>query len=201
MDISANAVQAAAPGEDSAKLYRRLGELVRSLHEALSELGYDGHIEAAVSSLPDAKSGLSYISRLTGEAAEKVLNAVDRAKADQDALAQAARGLAAGCDARAVTGFASQVVQTCERTDGHLTDIMMAQDFHDLTGQVTRRLIETVQRLERDLVVLLVEAAPGPARPAADAEQLHGPVTDAERRVDVVENQKQVDDLLDSLGF
>lgn len=190
-------------GDESPLLYRRLGELVRSLHEALSELGYDKRIESAMTSLPDARSGLSYISRLTGDAAEKVLNAVDHAKADQDALADAARTLAAAPAAApaGVAAFVDQVKQTCARTDEHLTAIMMAQDFHDLTGQVTRRLIETVQRLEHDLLLLLVEAAPANQRATPEPKDLAGPVTDPSLRTDVVENQQQVDDLLESLGF
>ena len=59
--------------EDDA-LYVNVGRLTRQLHDALRELGYDRDLESAVGSLPDARSRLSYISRLTGEAAEKVLN-------------------------------------------------------------------------------------------------------------------------------
>ncbi|HQD85036.1 MAG TPA: protein phosphatase CheZ, partial [Quisquiliibacterium sp.] len=60
-----------APVEPEA-LYMRLGELTRTLHEALRGLGYDRQLEEVVSTLPEARSRLSYIARLTGDAAEKV---------------------------------------------------------------------------------------------------------------------------------
>jgi chemotaxis protein CheZ len=77
---------------------------------------------------------------------------------------------------------------------------MMAQDFHDLTGQVTRRLVEMVQRLEADLLKLLIEATPRAQRPASGGG-LDGPVVEPAGRAEVVANQQQVDDLLESLGF
>ena len=206
------AAGASAPASDgsadSESLYHRLGELTRTLHEALRELGYDRHLEAAVSTLPEARSRLSYIAKLTGEAADKVLNAVDTAKADQDALAESARKMAenmrrdpVGAVARGeVLNFVDAVRASCDRTSAHLTDIMMAQDFHDLTGQVTRKLVGMAQHLEGDLLKLLLEAAPPAQKPQNDG-WLNGPAHDAEHRDDVVTDQKQVDDLLESLGF
>ena len=88
-----------------------------------------------------------------------------------------------------------------ERTNAHLTDIMMAQDFHDLTGQVTRKLVGMVQELEADLLKLLLEATLPAQRPQVDAGWLAGPVFEDTERSDVVSDQQQVDDLLDSLGF
>ena len=197
-----------APAEHES-LYVRLGELTRTLHEALRGLGYDRQIEQAVSSLPEARSRLSYIARLTGDAAERVLNAVDHARADQHTLAEAADAIAASLAADpaaavaggAVSDFIDQVRGGCMRTSAHLTDIMMAQDFHDLTGQVTRKLVDMAQRLEGDLLKLLLEATPPGHRPAVDQNLLAGPVIDAAGRDDVAADQQQVDDLLESLGF
>ena len=197
-----------APVEPEA-LYMRLGELTRTLHEALRGLGYDRQLEEVVSTLPEARSRLSYIARLTGDAAEKVLNAVDQARADQDALAEAANEIKASLTADpvgAVAGggvfnFVELVRGSCVRTNEHLTGIMMAQDFHDLTGQVTRKLVDMAQRLEGDLLKLLLEATPPQHRPAVDASLLDGPVVDPSGRDDVVADQQQVDDLLESLGF
>ncbi len=197
-----------APVEPEA-LYMRLGELTRTLHEALRGLGYDRQLEEVVSTLPEARSRLSYIARLTGDAAEKVLNAVDHACGDQDALAEAADAIKASLTAdpvAAVAGggvfnFVEQVRGSCARTNAHLTEIMMAQDFHDLTGQVTRKLVDMAQRLEGDLLKLLLEATPPQHRPAVDASLLDGPVVDPTGRDDVVADQQQVDDLLESLGF
>jgi len=87
------------------------------------------------------------------------------------------------------------------RIDNHLTDIMMAQDFHDLTGQVVAKVVSLANELEDSLVKLLVSVVPPEHREKVDANVLNGPVVNAEGRTDVVTNQGEVDDLLASLGF
>jgi len=87
------------------------------------------------------------------------------------------------------------------RIDNHLTDIMMAQDFHDLTGQVVAKVVSLANELEDSLVKLLVSVVPPEQREKVDANVLNGPVVNAEGRTDVVTNQGEVDDLLASLGF
>ena len=86
-----------------------------------------------------------------------------------------------------------------------LTDIMMAQDFHDLTGQVIGRVVQLAGTIEEQLLSLLLQSAPGgqPGQDHAIVDQpaLAGPVVNAEGRTDVVSDQAQVDDLLASLGF
>ena len=77
---------------DPADFYQRIGELTRSLHNAMRELGYDKKIEASLGHMPDAKSRLSFIARVTGDAAQKVLDTVDASQARQaDLLAEADR--------------------------------------------------------------------------------------------------------------
>ena len=188
--------------------YQRVGEITRQLHEALRELGYDKQIESTLGTLPDAKARLSFIARVTGDAAEKVLDTVDKAQAEQDTLAAEAariqellvkdpvRAVASG----AVLCFVGDVKSNAERTSAQLTEIMMAQDFHDLTGQTVHKVVDMASKLEDALLKLLLDAAP----PNSAAEQhgfLNGPVADAATRTDVVANQAQVDDLLESLGF
>jgi chemotaxis protein CheZ len=87
------------------------------------------------------------------------------------------------------------------RIDGHLTDIMMAQDFHDLTGQVVAKVVTLANDLEDSLVKLLVQVVPPDQREKVDPNVLAGPVVNPEGRTDVVSNQGEVDDLLASLGF
>ena len=87
------------------------------------------------------------------------------------------------------------------RIDNHLTDIMMAQDFHDLTGQVVAKVVTLANDLEDSLLKLLVSVVPPDQREKVDASILNGPVVNAEGRTDVVSNQGEVDDLLASLGF
>ena len=178
--------------------------LTRQLHDSLKGLGYTDALKGTVEELPDAQSRLSYIARLTGEAAEKVLNRVELAKAQHDQISSEAERIAAlivkdpvGAVARGhVLNFVHAVQKHSEEVDSHLTEIMMAQDFHDLTGQVS--LTSTI---EQQLVRLLIETAPPPVPVTIQTKDLTGPVVNPEGNADVVTDQSQVDDRLASLGF
>lgn len=194
-------------------MFRQLGTITRQLHDALKELGYTDKLKGTVDQLPDAQSRLSYIARLTGEAAEKVLNHVDEGKAEQAKIAERGRQLADTISrvpglARAMPElleWSKDIVSLSEKSDARLTDIMMAQDFHDLTGQVIGRVVQLAGTIEEQLLGLLLQSAPGgqPGQDHAIVDQpaLAGPVVNAEGRTDVVSDQAQVDDLLASLGF
>ena len=190
-------------------MFQQLGSITRQLHEALKELGYADKLKGTVDQLPDAQSRLNYIARLTGEAAEKVLNHVEGAKQEQALLGDRGRQLLTAIGsvpglARAMPElltWSQEVVETSERSDARLTEIMMAQDFHDLTGQVIARVVRLAGTIEEQLLSLLLQAAPA-GKPGQDqAYELTGPVVDPQNRNDVVSDQKQVDDLLASLGF
>jgi len=207
--------------ERPAEVYQRIGHLTRTLHDALRELGYDKDLQATRADLPDARDRLSYIARVTGEAADKVLNAVDRARDVQEALTgrasdlrtrwQAVAAYAAADSQRATPAGKSLIDETCsffadvggqtDATNSILTDIMMAQDFHDLTGQVIRKVVALATNLEDQLLKLLIETTPPEQLKKVEVEKLEGPVVKAEGRTDVVTDQAQVDDLLASLGF
>ena len=211
------------PADD---MYQRLGAITRQLHEALKELGYTPVLRDAAEELPDARDRLQYIARLTGEAAEKVLNRVDEAKAEQERVLECSRQLTDTIGR--VPGlkwampelleWSETIRQSGERTDQHLTEIMLAQDFHDLTGQVIKKVVTLASTIEQQLLELLLESsahAPQPASTPADTQaapvelhhdpkvrdELSGPVVNPDGRTDVVTSQSQVDDLLASLGF
>ena len=193
----------------SPTMFHQLGNITRQLHDALKELGYTDKLKGSVDQLPDAQSRLSYIARLTGEAAEKVLGEVESAKSEQNELTQRGRQLADTISrvpalAKAMPElmeWSNDVVRLSEQTDARLTNIMMAQDFHDLTGQVIARVVQLAGTIEEQLLDLLLQSAPT-GQPGQDqAFELAGPVVNAEGRTDVVNNQQQVDDLLASLGF
>ena len=194
---------------DTPTMFRQLGTITRQLHDALKELGYTDKLKGSVDQLPDAQSRLSYIARLTGEAAEKVLGEVESAKSEQNELTERGRQLADTISrvpalAKAMPElmeWSNDVVRLSEQTDARLTNIMMAQDFHDLTGQVIARVVQLAGTIEEQLLDLLLQSAPT-GQPGQDqAFELAGPVVNAEGRTDVVNNQQQVDDLLASLGF
>lgn len=201
-------VPASTDGAASPQVFHELGVITRQLHDTLEQLGVMPQLQIATESLPDARSRLQYIARKTGDAAEKVLGLVESAKAEHAQIAQHTREMAKAIVAdpvKAVAGgavmnFVDEVEAATSRIDQHLTDIMMAQDFHDLTGQVIAKVVSLAGNLEDSLVKLLLRVAPSHvAKP--DHAPLSGPVVEPRGRADVVQNQGEVDDLLASLGF
>jgi chemotaxis protein CheZ len=209
MAVLANPVHAQAAA--SPEVFQQLGLITRQLHDTLHQLGVMPKLQNAANGLPDARSRLNYIAEKTGAAANKVLNSVDQAKAEHNAIAAETRRIAAAIVADpvkavatgSVMNFVSDVEDATARIDQHLTDIMMAQDFHDLTGQVVAKVVSLAADLEDSLVKLLVQAAPPEAQKVIEhsTASLNGPVVNPEGRADVVANQTEVDDLLASLGF
>jgi chemotaxis protein CheZ len=206
-DLETLAPQTAAGA--SPEVFQQLGLITRQLHDTLTQLGVMPRLQEAADGLPDARSRLSYIAKKTGDAANKVLNLVDMAKAEHQSISAETRRIAAAIVADpvkavatgAVMNFVTDVEAATERIDAHLTDIMMAQDFHDLTGQVVAKVVSLATDLEDSLVKLLVQAAPTEQAQRVEASVLNGPCVNPEGRTDVVADQGEVDDLLASLGF
>lgn len=196
-------------GGASAEVFQQLGHITRQLHDTLAQLGVMPSLQSAAENLPNARSRLNYIAEKTAEAANKVLNSVDQAKAEHGRIAAETRRMAAAIVADpvkavasgAVMNFVGDVESATSRIDRHLTDIMMAQDFHDLTGQVVAKVVSLASDLEDSLVKLLLQAAPPETAQKVEQMVLSGPVVDPAGRTDVVQNQGEVDDLLASLGF
>lgn len=212
-----NEIAPASRQPSPSDIHRSLGILTRQLHDSLYGLGLTDKLKGLAGELPDAKSRLSYIARLTGDAADKVLNRVDLAKAQQDHIAAETRRIGAlivkdpvaAVAKGEVMNFISDVETATKEVDGHLTEIMMAQDFHDLTGQVIAKVVNLAANIEEQLITLLLQTAPPEtvekpiAQEATPAYEpaLNGPAVDAETNPDVVKGQSEVDDLLASLGF
>jgi chemotaxis protein CheZ len=221
---------AAAPGsqpsfnpvhldEPARSMFSSIGQLTRKMHDALRELGYDKSLEKAAAAIPDARDRLSYVATLTEQAANRTLNAVDAAQPLQNRIENESSALAAEWDKLfanqlSVEEFKLLVARTREhlkqttthaqQTSEQLLEIMMAQDFQDLTGQVIKKIVEMAKEMEGSLLEFLVQFSPAAGNKSvaeADPSLLNGPVYKAEGRVDVVTNQEQVDDLLASLGF
>jgi chemotaxis protein CheZ len=203
-DLEPHAAAGASP-----EVFHQLGLITRQLHDTLTQLGVMPRLQMAANGLPDARSRLTYIAQKTGEAADKVLNSVDRAKEEHHTISAKTREIAEAIvtdpvravASGAVMNFVSAVEASTRRIDQHLTEIMMAQDFHDLTGQVVAKVVALANDLEASLVKLLVQAAPLEQVHLPETIQLDGPVVDPTGRTDVVANQGEVDDLLASLGF
>lgn len=211
-------IQEATDGwEKQESVFNRIGHMARSLHDTLGELGYDKLLANTVSVLPDAKDRLAYVANLTEQAACKVLNATDVAVPLLEGIESDAQGLGSRWDqvfsnqlspeefkllAIDTRKFLNNDLPTnTKATHAQLTEIMMAQDFQDLTGQVIKKIVSLAQELEANLMGVLLEVVPETKRTEEVNSLMNGPVINADGRSDVVVNQEQVDDLLDSLGF
>lgn len=192
--------------------YSELGQLVRQLHETLHEMGCDQAMQSVVGELPDTQDRLNYIAQLTEQAAQRTLGAVEKALPLQEqmetgalALAEewrAAKGNAAKLRAgEKMLAFLENLPSHTRETSAQLTDIMMAQDFQDLTGQVIKKVIHMAQNLEHQLVHILLISKPAEVEKTGDEALLNGPAVNKQGRSDIVGNQEEVDDLLNSLGF
>jgi chemotaxis protein CheZ len=198
--------------------YARLGTITRELHEALTILG-NNQLHAIVREIPDARDRLSYVGKMTEDAANKVLNLVDAAKpacddyskrsvdlglslnnlAASDTLnIDQARGLLVQC-----RKYSEGVAKFAVNQSNVLSDIMMAQDFQDLSGQIIKKVIDIITRTELQLVQLLMDSSPDnqqakseQSKSSTQTEDLLGPQTPG-----AALKQDDVDDLLSSLGF
>ncbi|CAM8667769.1 CheZ Chemotaxis protein [Comamonadaceae bacterium] len=201
--------------------FARLGSITREMHEALSVLGAN-QLHNIVEEIPNARDRLAYVGKMTEDAANKVLNLVEEAKPACDDLAkrgdelgaaltrlaqspdysdEKAKGLLVTCGK-----FAHSTAQFSSKQAEVLSDIMMAQDFQDLSGQVIKKVIDIITRTEMQLVQLLIDSSPEAVvstKAAAtegtvsvDDHVLEGPQT-----ADNALKQDDVDDLLASLGF
>ncbi|MFA6970924.1 MAG: protein phosphatase CheZ [Gallionella sp.] len=221
--VAANAIeepqepaQKAVVAVSSDKVLNQLGQMTRTLHDTLRELGLNKEIEKAASSIPDARDRLNYVATLTQQAAERVLNATEAAQPLVQNMEVEAHRLGGQWtllfDRQLnVDQFKTLVTQTqafldfvprqTKLTNAYLMEIMMAQDFQDLTGQVIKKVIELTQNMEKQLLALLLENAPPLVKAEYDAGLLNGPVINPHLHSNVVTSQDQVDDLLESLGF
>lgn len=214
-DAAAVAVEAATAGSPE-QVFNRIGQMARQVHDTLRALGREDVLNEAVQAIPDARQRLNYIAVMTEQAASRVLNATDIAKPLQDRMLADAGVLEQKWDklfanqlsvdefkalASETRQFLGSVKTHGQATNAQLMEIMMAQDFQDLTGQVIKKVVDLAHTLETELLQILLEVTPADKRIHKPGGLLNGPVVSASGRDDVVTSQEQVDDLLDSLGF
>jgi chemotaxis protein CheZ len=213
---SAPAVADGSEAEEGADkpMFERLGGIVRLLHDSLRELGYDKALTEASSQINDAQDRLEYVATLTEQAANKVLNTLDEGMPEQDTLSKKSKDMEnrwadlfagklsldqfkqlAG-DSQA---FAAAVSVATEAEKARLLEIMMAQDFQDITGQLIKKVVTITKTVEHELAELLRDNAPPAVREKIAQKEvslMSGPSAPA-----VALNQDNVDDLLADLGF
>ncbi|MCC6916141.1 protein phosphatase CheZ [Nitrosomonas sp.] len=203
------------------KVIDHLERLTRVLHSCLSELGYDQRLQLASHEISSSKDGLSYIVSKSAQAAESSLQAVENAKPilnNLSANAVSLHKLWSQIPETTVASIANQPVlnnalqQTlyflhnvpdqAASTHSYLTEIMVAQNFHDLTGQVIHNIFRTIEAIEHEMLQLLIDSsAQKEAAAKSNNSLLNGPVITPQKQGEVFVNQAQVDDLLTELGF
>ena len=212
---SATEAAPAEGGSDEEKpMFERLGGIVRLLHDSLRELGYDKALTEASSQINDAQDRLEYVATLTEQAANKVLNTLDEGMPEQDALSKKSKdmkdrwadlfaGKLSQEQFKQLAGdsqaFAAAVSAATEAEKARLLEIMMAQDFQDITGQLIKKVVIITKTVEQELATLLRDNAPPAVREKIAAKEvtlMQGPSTPT-----VALSQDSVDDLLADLGF
>ncbi|ALU44822.1 protein phosphatase CheZ [Pseudoalteromonas rubra] len=221
-----------ATNKEQSELFAEVGKLTRQLHESLKNFELDTRLaDLTTEAIPDAKQRLNYVMEMTESAANKTMDAVEAslplAQELADELSEIkptwdrlmSRDIQLGEFKSLCHDLDSFMQSSKGRTDelqNLMTNVLMAQDYQDLTGQVIRRVIELVREVEDSLIHLLTvfgsadESQQTAAQPQAQTtapavtDELsgpEGPILDAESRDDVVSGQDEVDDLLSSLGF
>ncbi|KAA0910744.1 protein phosphatase CheZ [Pusillimonas sp. ANT_WB101] len=212
--VNTLAEQPASP-TPSTDLIQRIASLTHMLRVSMRDLGLDQAIKQAAHAIPDARDRLRYVATMTEQAANRVLNAAEQAQPLQEDLKRQALVLDQRWQAwfdhpvelsqarelvDETRGFLALVPARAQDSLDRLMDIIMAQDFQDLTGQVITRMLGVISAIETELIQVLIDNVPQEKREEANS-LINGPEVNPEGKTDVVTSQDQVDDLLASLGF
>ncbi len=209
--------------KDESLLLQEIGKLTRDLHTALNGFSLDSHLsELAEEDFSDARERLHYVISLTDQAANTTLSSVEEAVPLCDQLHARMKEtktswnkfLSRDMCAEEFREFSRQLESYLHEWEGdvinikqHLNEILMAQNFQDLTGQVLHRVIELVENLETNLVGLIrVAGTKDNGSRKHDNEnkpdiEAAGPKVPGVDKWKTVSGQDEVDDLLSSLGF
>ncbi len=218
-------------------LFAEIGKLTRQLHDSLMNFQLDSRLsDLASADIPDAKERLNYVIERTEEAANKTMDAVESIFPAVDEI-QAQLQLVEpnwqklmrnDIDLAGFKGLCQHIDKLLKMTGKEtnnihtlMTDVLMAQDFQDLTGQVIRKVIDLVREVEESLIGMLTafgitesmlsertgsednadNTEVKKSSPKVGKNLVEGPIINVEERDDVVADQDDVDDLLSSLGF
>lgn len=202
-------------------LYQEVGKMTRQLHDALESFRRDSRIESlAEQEIPDARQRLSYVIEMTQKSADRTLTAVEETMPIAEKITKQAGKLNQAWrrfrnrelsveQFRELSGlietFLTDIESDSAVMKNSLNDVLMAQDFQDLTGQIIKRVIALVEEVEGNLVELVRLTGDRFVKPADIAEadiEAEGPqVPGSKNKKDVMTSQDDVDDLLSSLGF
>jgi chemotaxis protein CheZ len=210
-------------------LFKEIGSITRDLHDSLRQFSEDSRLDALTAQdMPDARERLRYVTSLTEQAANRTLGAAEQALPLTDNLIRRSQRVTERLSALRkmhpdnqslqdaigpIETYLASVRREGEQVRAHLNEIILAQEFQDLTGQLLHRVILLLERLEGEMVKLLrlvggngtgngIGSPQGEAHvvDSEDATRAEGPALPTAKS-GVVQSQDEVDDLLASLGF
>jgi chemotaxis protein CheZ len=202
-------------------LFREVGRLTRELHDSINGFMMDARLaDIAQTEMPDAAERLRYVISATEQAANTTLGAVEDSLPLADSLRSDARHLAEQWErfnsrklsvddfrelSAELSAFLSATQTNSEALHDKLSEVLLAQGYQDITGQIIRKVISLVDDVEGKLVELvrLSGNRPKTRSTAVDGRDIaaQGPAVPGVDRAEMVNGQDDVDDLLSSLGF
>ncbi len=212
------------------RLFAEVGKMTRSLHDAIvnfhNDTNFSSSDKAELSRIRDASDRLNYVITMTDRAANRTMDMIEATVPLMDDIQKMAESLKPEWDRLMrremqpqefrelyvrIDDFFQRTARDASKLKGMYNDIVVAQDYQDLTGQIIKKVITSVREVEESLVRLVkmasqVDAAAGIShqltpRELTERDKLEGPIIDASKVKDAVSGQDEVDDLLSSLGF
>lgn len=203
--------------QQESMLFQEVGKLTRQLHDSLAIFGIDDRFpDLAENRIPNARERLNYVIEKTEESAHRTLNAVEEALPIAHELEENGRTMRQDWSkftrremnaeefrqmSKHIEAFLETVETDAKELNKGLSDVMMAQDFQDITGQIIRQVIELVQEMEESLVTVIRNTSSVTKHKEEKNIVAEGPQVNQEDNPDVMSGQDDVDDLLSSLGF
>ena len=201
-------------------LFLEVGRLTRELHEAINSFLLDARLaEMTTTEIPNAKERLNYVITMTQQAADRSLTAVEKSvPLVRDLEKNSGIMLVEWEKHRArilkkndfkelsdcLLGFLNQTKLDSNILQQNLSEVLMAQAFQDLTGQIISKVISLVQDVEEKLIMLVRITGgkqEGKDKDHQDPNLLEGPGVPGIDQGEQMTSQDDVDDLLSSLGF
>lgn len=206
--------------QQESMLFQEVGKLTRQLHDSLAIFGLDDRFpDLAEKRIPNARERLNYVIEKTEESAHRTLNAVEEALPIAHELEENGSTMREDWAkftrremnvdefremSKRISSFLEAVEEDAKHLNKGLSDVMMAQDFQDITGQIIRQVIELVQEMEEGLITVIKNSGSATKvkkEEKSQSSKAEGPQVNQEDNPDVMSGQDEVDDLLSSLGF
>ncbi|MEK9713328.1 MAG: protein phosphatase CheZ [Thalassolituus sp.] len=208
-------------------LYQEIGRLTRALHESIKNLKVD--TVGAASDITETTDKLTYVLEMTDKSANRTMDLADAGVPLAMNISDQGEQLAERWKkfmnremssaefrelSRDIDKYLNSSAGDATKIRKQFTEIVLAQDFQDLTGQVIHKVINLIRDVEGRLVGLVAMAgqvdeitgishdldASVAVKDAGPDIVAEGPQTDHSVE-GVVASQDDVDDLLSSLGF